>query len=264
MPVNAKPLVYLVLGAAGSGRRDIVLDLIEGGLERVDDVAVMLPAGEPARPIDAKLPGVTRWVWQDEVILGTRPEGAASIFFLVDGTKNPVEQIEQFKVWLDAQGVELARVLCVVDAQLAEKNPPLLAWYEACVHFSDIVLLNKREGVANKWMSEFLAHFKKAFHPCVFEMVKGGQVKNPALVLEPQARRMSHVFDEEQDWIFTNAEGEEIDEQEETAEGEEEIEAKAEEDPYFVRDAAGRRAKKIPDIARFLAAPPAAGEAAGP
>jgi hypothetical protein len=62
---------------------------------------------------------------------------------------------------------------------------------------------------------------------------------------------MSHVFDDEQDWVFTDAAGEEIDEQEET-EGEEEVEAKPEEDPYFVRDAAGRRAKRLPDIAKFL------------
>ena len=101
-------------------------------------------------------------------------------------------------------------------------------------------------------MSDFMEHFTKQYYPCVFEMLKDGRVKNPALVLEPQARRMSHVFDEEQDWIFTNAEGEEIDEQEETEDGEEEVEATPEVDPYFVRDAAGRRSKKLPDIAKFL------------
>ena len=63
---------------------------------------------------------------------------------------------------------------------------------------------------------------------------------------------MSHVFDAEQDWIFTNAIGEEIDEQEETDDGDEEIEAKVEEDPYFVRRNGGRRLKEIPDIAKFL------------
>jgi len=156
-----------------------------------------------------------------------------------------------FKAWLEVQGGELARVLAVVNCQLAEKNPPLLAWYEACVHFADVVLLNKREGVANKWFSDFQAHFKKLFLPCLFELVKGGRVKNPALVLVPEARRMSHFLDAEQDWIFTDAEGEVIDEEEE-AEGDEEIEATPEEDPYFVRDAAGRRVKKIPDIAKFL------------
>jgi hypothetical protein len=82
-------------------------------------------------------------------------------------------------------------------------------------------------------------------------MVKAGRVKNPGLVLDPQARRMSHVFDEEQDWIFTNAEGDEVEEDEET-EGDEEVEAKPEEDPYFERLNGGRRVKELPDIAAFL------------
>ena len=81
--------------------------------------------------------------------------------------------------------------------------------------------------------------------------MKAGRTHNPALVLAPQARRMTHVFDEEQDWVFTNAEGEEVDEEEES-EGEEEIEATPEEDPYFARKIGGRRVKELPDITKFL------------
>jgi hypothetical protein len=251
-----KPLVYLILGAAGSGRREVLSDLIEGGLDESDHAAVMVPAGEgttaEAAADEAKLPSISHWTWEDGTIAGTLPPDATHVFFVTDGTRNPVDQIEVFKPWLEAQGGELGRVICVINSQLAEKNPPLLAWFEACVHFADVVLLNKREGLENKWMSDFLGHFKKQYFPCVFEVVKDGRVKNPALVLEPQARRMSHVFDEEQDWVFTNAEGEEIDEQEETEDSDEEIEAKPEEDPYFVRRSGGRRVKELPDIAKFL------------
>jgi len=252
MALGAKPLVYLILGAAGSGRREVIADLIDGGLEPADRAAVMLSAAESDDPVDARLPRVSRWEWQEGAIVGSLPANATHVFFITDGARNPIDQAEVFKAWLEAQGGELARVLCVIDSQLAEKNPPLLAWFEACVHFADVVLLNKREGVENKWMSEFLGHFKKKYYPCVFEMVKDGSVKNPALILEPQARRMTHVFDEEQDWIFTNADGDEIDEQEETGDGDEEIEAKPEEDPYIERRMGGRRVKEIPDIAKFL------------
>jgi hypothetical protein len=250
-----KPLVYLILGATGSGRREVLADLIRDGLDESDRPAVLWSEDEPASDFDAKLPSATRWKWntaEDNPIVAELPRDATQVFFITDGRQNPVNQVEHFKTWLDAQGGELGRVFCIVNCQLAEKNPPLLAWYEACVHFADIVLLNKREGVENKWVSDFLAHFKKLFYPCVFDMVKDGRVKNPALVLEPQARRMSHVFDEEQNWIFTNAEGEEIDEQEETDDEDEEIEAKPEEDPYFARRNGGRRIKEIPDIAKFL------------
>jgi len=255
MADGEKPLVYLILGAAGSGRRDVIADLCEGGFDAADALAVMLPAGEAEDPADAKLPAVSRWTWSDGFILGTLPEGKDIVFFVTDGARNPVDQIEVFKAWVEAQGGELARVICVVNAQLAEKHPPLLAWFEACIHFSDAVLFNRREGVANKWMSDFLEHFKKQYYPCVFEVVKAGHVKNPALVLEPQARRMSHVFDEEVDLVFTNSEGEEIDEDEDTGEeGDEEIEAKPEEDPYFERRNGGRRVRELPDIAKFLPA----------
>ena len=249
---SEKPLVYLVLGAAGSGRREVLADLIEGGFGAADRVAVMLSDAEPESATDAKLPGVTRWRWDDGAISGGLPEGAGNVFFVTDGARNPIDQMEVFKAWLEAQGGELARVLCVVNCQLAEKHPPLLAWFDACVHFSDVVLLNRRENVVNKWLSDFQSHFKHQFVPCLFEFVKDGHVKNPALVLDPQARRMSHAFDAEQDWIFTNADGEVIDEQEESKEGEDGIEAKPEEEPYFARDATGRRVKRLPEIGKFL------------
>ena len=253
MAESEKPLVYLILGAAGSGRREVLSDLIEAGLVEADRPAVMLAATEIAAAHDAKLPRISRWEWRDGAIVGTLPAGATHVFFISDGRRSPVDQIEVFKPWLEAQGGELARVLCVVNTRLAEQNPPLLAWYDACVHFSDVVLLNRREGVENKWLSGFLDHFKGQFMPCIFELVKEGRLKNPALVLEPQARRMSHYLDEEQDWIFTDSEGEVIDEEEETEDGDEEIEAKPEEDPYLVRLNGGRRVKQLPDIAKFLA-----------
>lgn len=247
----AKPLVYLILGAPGSGRREVVADLVEAGLDGIDRPAVMLEAGEAADPADARLPGLTRWTWRDEFIEGALPPGAGRVFFVTAGRVNPVDQIEVFRSWLEAQGGELARVVCVVHCALVEKNPALLSWFEACVHFSDVVLLNRREGVANKWVSDFLKHFEAQFMPCLFETVKAGRVRNPQLVLDPQARRLSHAFDGEDTWIFRDAEGEEIDEQDEV-EDEDEVEATQEEEPYFGRDAAGRRQKRIPDIGKYL------------
>lgn len=246
-----KPLVYLILGTPGSGRRAVIADLIDGGLAESDRAAILLSSAEPADEFDGRLPNLTRWSWTGEMIEGELPQEATHVFFVTDGRTNPVDQIEVFKAWVEAQGGELARVLCVVNCQLAEQHPPLLAWYDACVHFADVVLLNRREGVENKWLSDFQARFKKQFIPALFEFVKGGIVRNPGLVMEPQARRMSHVFDEEQDWVFTDAEGEEIDEEEET-EGDEDVQAKPEEDPYLERLNGGRRVKEIPNIEKFL------------
>ncbi|MEO7600130.1 MAG: hypothetical protein ABIV50_14435 [Opitutus sp.] len=250
---SEKTLVYLILGTAGSGRRAVLADLIDGGLTETGRPAVLLSDAEKATPADAKLASVTRWHWTGEFIEARLPAEATHVFFVTDGRSNPVDQIEVFKAWIEAQGAELARVICIVDCQLAEKHAPLVAWYDACVHFSDIVLLSRREGVENKWLSDFQVHFKSRYIPALFELVKADRVKNPALVLEPQARRMSHVFDEDQDWVFTDAEGAEIEEDEET-EGDEEVEATIAEDPYFERLNGGRRVKELPDIRKFLSA----------
>jgi hypothetical protein len=255
---STKPLVYLILGPVGSGRREVLADLIEGGLGEGDRPAVLLAESEPSNPADARLPQVGRWTGSDVFLTADLPEGATHVFLVTDGRRNPVEQLEACKSWLEAQGGELARILCVVHCRLAEQHPPLLAWFDACLHFSDVALLNRREGVANKWFSDFVARCEKQFHPCIFELVKAGRVKNPALVLDPQARRVSHAFDPEQDWLITDGEGEEIDEQEEV-DDEDEVQITAEEDPYFARDATGRHARRIPELAKYLEPPPAAG-----
>ena len=253
MSASNQPLVYLILGAAGSGRREVLTDLIEAGLTEGDRAVVLLPDAEPAHELDAKLPLGPRWTWSggDAPLAAEVPEKSTHVFFVADGRRNPIDQIEAFKNWLAAHGRVLARAICVVNCQLGEKHPPLLAWYEGCIHFADVALLNRREGVENKWLSDFLTHFKKQYYPALFEPVRAGRVHNPVAILEPEARRMSHLFDEEQDWIFTNADGEVIEEDEET-DDDEEIEAAPAEDPYLVRRLGGRRQKEIPDIAKFL------------
>ncbi len=273
--VPDKPLVYVILGAAGSGRREVLADLIEGGLAEGDRVAVLLSTGETASEHDAKLANVARWTWNDGIIDAALPPEATRVFFVTDGRLNPVDQIEQLHVWIAAVGAELGRIITVVNCRLAEQHHALLAWYEACIHFSDIALLHQRDGVANKWMSEFQTHFKKLYCPCLFEVVKAGRVKNPLMVLDPQARRMSHLFDVD-DWTGLDLEGVEFgtededgnvtDEEEEkpakkkakkkghpneSAEDDEE-DWKPEVDIYLQRRIGGRREKEIPDIAKYL------------
>ena len=271
---QAKPLVYVILGAAGSGRREVLADLIEGGLTEGDRAAVLLSSGEMPCDHDARLGEVTRWTWTDGLIAATFPEGGTHVFFVTDGRINPVDQIERLHTWIMAGGGEIGRVITVVNCRLAERHAALLAWYEACIHFSDIALLHQREGVANKWMSEFHLHFKKLCYPCLFEVVKAGRVKNPLVVLDPLARRMSHLFDIDE-WTGLDLEGVEFGTEDEDGNAEEaeeraakkkakkghpnesaeddEDDWKPEVDPYLRHRIGGRREKEIPDIAKFLA-----------
>ncbi|MFT3782938.1 MAG: hypothetical protein QM790_13100 [Nibricoccus sp.] len=253
---SEKPLVYLVLGAAGSGRREILVDLLADGLAEGDQSLVLVSDEEKGSEADSKLGRVRRWVWMDGQI-GTPDNvlrGVTHAFFVADGRRNPVDQIEAFKAWLVSNNAELARVICIVNCQLAEKHRDLVAWYEACIHFSDVVLLNRREGVANKWMSDFQNRFKDQFFPCLFEFVKESRVKNPALILDPDARRVSQFF-ETSDLPFVDAETEiemgtgDDDEPEEIDDDDGEI---VPEDPYMARRAGGRRVKELPDVAKFV------------
>lgn len=250
---DPKPLVYLLLGAAGSGRREILADLIEGGLAEADKAAVLLSEGELPDHADSRLTAVGRWKWTpDHAIAASVPPGATHVFFVADGRRNPVDQIEAAKAWIDAGHAGLASILCVVNCQLIEKHHELLPWYDACIHFSDVVLLNRREGVANKAVSDFRSRYLKKFYPCLFEFVRDGRVANPSMILSPVARRMAHLFDEEPEL----PEGVEIVD-EEPVDEDEDAEAdlgdeEEDEDPYLARRQGGRRVIELPDIAKFL------------
>lgn len=245
------PLVYLVLGTPGSGRRAVVRDLVENGFEAGERTLVLLAEGEPADPEDAALASldratVRRWQWQapgfPEMTLGD----FAAVFLLADPFVSMVDQAEALKPWLVDRGAELGRVITVVDCTLAEKAPALQAWFDACIHFSDVVLLTRREGVANKWLSDFLSHYRDQFFPCHFLQLKKRGLENPALVLDPTPRRVSQYFDETTELpdIEIETDDEEEDEDDDTPP----------EDPYFVRMRGGRRFKEVPDLRDHFAA----------
>lgn len=245
-----KPFVYLILGATSSGRREVLVDMITNGLESGDRPLVLVSESEPPDAADARLPGLVRWTWQDGIMTLPGFGEATHVFLVTDGRGNPVDQLEAFKPWLESSGAELARVITVVNCQLAEKNPALFAWFEACAHFSDVMLFGKREGVANKWLSDFQGRFKAQFFPFLMELIKDGGVKNPAIILAPEARRISHFFDEEVNWVIA---GTDTDADEDESSDDDDVEVAPEEDPYLARLSGGSRVKELPNIAKYLA-----------
>jgi hypothetical protein len=246
------PSVYVVLGTPGSGRRALVLDLAENGLAAEADVLVLVPdssAEEPAESLLAARPrtAVRRWSGTDGRLPAVAPAAGATVFLLLDPLGDVLDQLEALRPWLAERRAELARVLMVVDCQLAERTPALALWYDACIHFADVVFLARREGVANKWMSEFVRRYEEQAYPCYFLPVKKAGIANPALVLEPQPRRMSQYFDP-QDELPEDLEIETDDE-----EPEDEEDGPSPE-PYFERNRAGRRVREVPALRDHLPA----------
>jgi hypothetical protein len=248
--------VYFIIGTPGSGRRAIARDLIENGPDADDKALVLLADSERADPTDAKLAllkntEVRRWEWTPTGLPDVKLPAGATVFFLGDSRTSPIDQLEALKPWLERQGAELARVFCVVDCQLAEKQPVLKQWFAACIHFADVVFLTNRTGVANKWLSDFIKQFKDEHYPCHFIQVKAkGDLANPALLLDPTPRRVSQYFDE--GVAIGEIEGLETDDEED----DEEDTGLLPEESYFKRDRSGRRERELPDITKYL--PPAA------
>ncbi|MFP6901481.1 MAG: hypothetical protein VCA36_11090 [Opitutales bacterium] len=236
-----KNLFYLLLGLPSSGRREILLDLATD-----TKALILLPENEPSHPLDSELAKISstclkRWRWKDhDFDFGLAHPSGADIFFLVtDGMLNPIDQIEATKQFLQRNELTLGRILTVAHCGLAATHPELEAWHQACIHFSDVVLLNHREKVTQKWLKEFQNGFRREYLPCLIEYVKKGRVGNPAHILDPTPRRLSLYFDEV-DEPFLLEENDDYDD--------------LEEDPYLAKYPSGKRCKPIADPKVILSA----------
>ena len=247
------PSVYFILGTPGSGRREIVRDLVENGLASEDKALVLVAQTEAADAAEEKVaqrPGteIRRCAWTATALPELQlPEGG-TVFFVADSQADPITQIESLKPWLVQHGAELARIVTVVDCQFAAEHAALRHWYEASIHFSDVVILTKRDGVANKWLSDFLRHYHDLCSPSLFIQLKKGGLPNPALVLDPLPRRFSQYFDEEEDLSGIEIE---TDDEDGVEEGEED-DGVPKPEAYFERLRSGHRAKPLPDLRDYL------------
>lgn len=250
----SEAFAYFIFGPVGAGRAELVADLIDGGLDRGEAVTVYYAeAQEP--PFEQTVfenfgDRVTCLPWRmdgDRIACET-PSSEEMVFFVTDGTANPVDQVEAFRNWLSAQPHEVGGVITVVDCAQAQAHSELMQWYDACIHFSDVVLLNRREGVEQTWIRDFMERYKKGkCYPCLFEHVKKGRVTNPAEVLDTVPRRISMIFEPEGDPL------DDLDFDEDDL-PDEPFDLTGKADPYLERLPSGQRAKVLPNIAKFLSA----------
>lgn len=245
------PEIYIWIGLPGSGRRKLLYD-VTSTTRKPEDSTLFLFSKQEA---DAEtnfdgLPQTTTslfdWSVNGFEIENFPEEAPSQIFWLLQGNANPVDQLETLKSWLVTRGWPLTRIITVVSARLIEEHPKLKAYYEACIHFSDMVLINQREGLPADWSRKFTQKYEKERYPCLFEAVKSNRVKNPSLVLDPLPRRLSQYFDSleelEESEIANDYEWEEDND------FEEEDEDPIPEDPFLARNQGGDRKFKIPDI----------------
>lgn len=242
--MNDSPLVYVVFGISGSGRRAITFDLIQGGLDKDSKVLYFRPEDEATSPDDAffeEAGNVTVTKWQLEGARAVHEKIEASpdtVFFLAPGNSDPADVAEAVQSWSARNHCTIARLLTVVDCGFLKQKPEARAWFDACIHFSDIVLLNRREAADNKWIRQFEEEYTKSHCPSRFLPIKKNRATNPAEVLFPEARRTSLYFDE-----LIPIEEDEF---------EEDAPEDLKPDRYIERLESGQRAYPIPSIAKFL------------
>jgi hypothetical protein len=214
-------LLYLVLGAPDSGRQALVQDLIEGGLTEEESALSLTNEESP----DGE--GLTKWRWENgsfHIPENTDNTQTTHQFLLFSPYLNLADQIEASLDLVDKEEqLTLARILFVVHCGLLEETSPQLRdWHDACAHFADVALLNRREGVNNKKIKEFKEHYESMRLPFLVESVRKNRIANPAKILDPTSRRISHAFDPEVD-VDSDLP-----------------------DPYLERLSTGERAKRIP------------------
>lgn len=229
--------VYLILGPNGSGRRALLADFIDS-LESESSVLYFKHRDEIINDYDSSLESlnaVSTVFWSVE---GSKIKhesisvSPSSIFFIAPASIDLADVMEGLKGWLSKNDCQLTRIITVIDCKSLSENNSHNSWYEAAVHFSDMVLLNGREGVSEKWIKDMVTEKKKQFHPTRFELVKKNRVNNPIDVLDTQTYRTSLYFD---DLIPI-----EEDEFEDLLPEDKKI------DPYIERLTNGKRQKPIP------------------
>ena len=248
----SKRFVYLLLGSRGGGRSSVVSDLVDFGLDSSNESQVFISEDDAAQwesalPIRHALCQQKRYLWKgaDEgVIVEASSE---TVFVIADGISDPADFIDAFFNWLQGSDYELGRIITIADCNRIQQERKLLQWYDCCIHFSDVVLLSNRSEVSNKWIDEFQDRYLKEYYPCLFVFVKKGRLPNPSLVLEPEARRISKLFDEADEYVFLDDEDEEeVDEEDEPAAGD------PSKDPFLAKLGNGRRSRTLPDIRNLI------------
>jgi len=189
-----EPSVYVILGAAGSGRREVLWDLIDGGLGAEARPAVMLAAAEPVAG--------NRRETSDGLTSGLDPGGddrggvarGRDAHLLRDrraaqsgGSNGGVQGLDRAAAGGGGAGV-------YGDQLPARGKTPrrcALGMRRVCT-FPMWPCSIAGEGVANKWLSDFRGFFSDQHVPCSLRVREGGPGGDPAPeVVEPQARRMT-------------------------------------------------------------------------
>lgn len=244
MTVERSP-VFVVLAGPHPGRWALFDHLLRA--ERLPGEEVRVWAVDDERPEEVGHPAVVPAEWRVEEAEATPAETLQILLYA--GRAFPAALLEELAGRSALGTLEVGRVTTLVHGPACRDSREADRWYEAAIHFSDLVLLDPRgTGVSEKWVRDFEERFRKQRFPCLFDRVKKDRPRHPAWLLDVQARRLSQAFEggEEPDpgAEVVIEEGVPVDDDE----GAGELPAT---DPFLRRNAAGEFERFVPDLPAF-------------
>lgn len=117
--------------------------------------------------------------------------------FIVLSPRSPlIPQLEALASAFQEARIEPVKVVTCVDTEAAQAHAPLRTWLEACIYYSDIVLLGNRTDQTKAFLRQFQKSFERQCYPCRFLLLKGpGHPDRPMEILAPFTQRLSQLFD---------------------------------------------------------------------
>ncbi|MEM0965125.1 MAG: hypothetical protein AAGJ81_03095 [Verrucomicrobiota bacterium] len=239
-----EPLHWLTLLLSGPNpsRWPVIRAALSLGLQK-DELLTVLVAPSEESEARSELADqrfrIVLWTMEDGKIRFSEAlvEGEANLL-LYSGNPFPDELIEAIAKESQSGVFEISRVITQVHCGWCKESREAKAWFDACIHFSDLVLLDNRGDVEDAWVRDFQEHYRKEHYPCYFDLVKKGVPKHPEWIFDSQPRRLSLIFDPDDlsgmDLAGYEIEGDEPEEEEELTG-----------DPYLRRNAAGERERKV-------------------
>lgn len=163
--------------------------------DQSDPIQELVPAGLPWPAREEALITTSRYEPETvEWTIGT-PSGTTA-FIVLDPRLQQVPQLEALAEALLEAGMEPLKVVTAVDTKVSQSSPQYRTWLDACIYYSDIVLLGNRSETAKSFLRDFQKGYEKRCYPCQFLLLKGpGRPDRPLEILAPFTRRLAQLFD---------------------------------------------------------------------
>lgn len=220
--------LYIILETPDSGGFEYLQNALKDSSE---STFFYLPKSKSAQNGFQKLDNIVFWDDTEVPCFSLNesiPINSTSEFFLYFSPH--LDLSDQFELLINELAnqthCEVGRVVSFINAnELLKDRSNLQSWLDAVAHFSDVLCITNRSNENGKAVGSLLKRYEDMRYPMESYMISNSKRAKIDSILNPTARRMSHIFDSS-DLLETDD--------------------KPLTDPYLIKLPNGKRAKAIP------------------